>query len=172
MTRNGTVLLEEYFVQNTLISMLNPDTVNTIRVITMRDDSGEVNIPFANIRIGRKGMCVDNFCSGGMTAGINTENGVVITPAFDGKLSEYTQHPDTGTPILGFQIPFWESVLDTVIKAADRISGCRYVGWDVVINRDGKICLIEGNSNPEARIHQMVLHKGLRSVYREYLGEV
>lgn len=158
-------------MQDDCIGTLNADTVNTMRVITMRDSQGEIHIPFSNIRIGRKGMCVDNFCSGGMTAGIDINTGVVCTPAVNGKMEHFTVHPDSGVDIVGFRIPHWGEVKSTVTRAADRLPNCRYIGWDVVISQGGRICLIEGNSNPEARIHQLVLGKGLRDVYRKYLGD-
>lgn len=169
ITSEGPVLLEEVFVQCKEISELNPDTVNTIRVITMRDKNGQIHVPFANIRIGRKGMCVDNFCSGGMTAGIDVETGKVFSAAIDGHMNEYTYHPDTNLKIKGFEVPEWEKVLITVKEAAERLPGCRYIGWDIVISNENKICFIEGNSNPEARIHQLVKKSGLRETYNKYL---
>lgn len=165
----GTLLAEECFVQHEEIDRLNADSVNTIRVISMIDPEGNVHIPFASIRIGRKGSDVDNFCAGGMAAAIDAESGIVVTHAFDGAGNQYFVHPDSKNKIIGFQIPNWRKLLDTVTKAAERIPQMRFVGWDVVVRKDGKICLIEGNSNPGARTLQLPLKKGVKPVYNKYL---
>ena len=166
----GSCLIEELFQQHEEMNRLNPDTVNTIRVITMRNKKGAVVTPFANIRIGRMGADVDNFCSGGMTASVDMEQGVVISEAIDKDLNHFSRHPDTNQPILGFQVPMWNEIKKCVTNAAERLPGMSYIGWDVVISKDGAVCLIEGNSNPEARIHQMTLKRGLRSEYFAILG--
>jgi len=164
-------LAEECFIQHEAIGRLNPDSVNTIRVISMIDKDGEVHVPFASIRIGRKGSAVDNFCAGGMAAAIDVDTGMIITHAFDGAGNNFFVHPDTGIRIIGFEIPEWKQLVQTVRDAAKRLGGIRFVGWDVVVRHDGKVCLIEGNSSPGARTLQLPLKKGLKPVYHKYLGK-
>ena len=167
----GECLLEEIVVQHEKMAALNPDTLNTIRVMSMVNDKGEVNIPIANVRIGRTGACVDNFCSGGMGASVDVKTGIIATVARTKQMDEYSVHPDTQCPILGHQIPEWEKVLDLVKNNAKRLPGLRYIGWDVAIKKDGTVCFIEGNHNAGSFIHQVAAGKGLRSVYEEFLGK-
>ena len=164
-------LAEECFQQHKAISKLNPDTVNTLRVISIADSKGEIHIPFASVRIGREGAVVDNFCAGGMAASIDTSSGLVVSAAIDGAGKEFLIHPDTGTSIIGYSIPYWKEVLETVRSAAKRLTGIRFIGWDVVIREDGRICLLEGNSNPGARTIQMPLKRGIKPDYQKYLGK-
>ena len=49
--------------------------------------------------------------------------------------------------MLGFQIPNWNKAIETVIKAAEKIPQCRFIGWDVAFTDKG-VELIEGNHNP------------------------
>lgn len=56
-------------------------------------------------------------------------------------------HPGTQIKMVGYQIPLWQEVLDSVASAAKHIPGCRYIGWDVAITPHG-IEMIEGNHNP------------------------
>lgn len=167
----GEFLAEECFVQHEQISKLNPDSVNTIRVISMTDADGKIHIPFASIRIGRKGSDVDNFCAGGMAAAIDADSGIVVTHAFDGAGKQYFVHPDSGTQIIGFQIPEWNELKKTITRAAERIPTMRFIGWDAVVHENGKVCLIEGNSNPGARTLQLPLKKGIKPIYYKYLGK-
>lgn len=171
LTEQGAWLLEEVLVQHAEMAALNPDTLNTIRVFSMVNDQGEVNVPLANVRIGRAGACVDNFCSGGMGARVDVNTGIVSTAAFNKKMETYSVHPDTQCPILGHQIPEWEKVVELVKSCAKRLPGLRYIGWDVAIKEDGTVCLVEGNHNAGSFIHQVAAGKGLRSVYETYLGK-
>ena len=162
-------IIEEEIDQIDTLAKLFPGSVNTLRVVTMIDREGIVHIPFANIRIGRGNNRVDNFSSGGISAAIDIENGIVMSKGYDKFGNTYTLHPDTGVPIAGLVIPCWETVKRTVLEAAASVPQLRYVGWDVVVRKDGSISFIEGNLNAEARLHQVTLHKGLRSVYSKYL---
>ena len=163
-------LIEECFVQHEAMSRLNPDSVNTIRIISLKDQNNEIHIPFASVRIGREGSAVDNFCAGGMAAAVDAESGIIISIAYNGLGQGFVIHPDTGCTIIGYQIPEWNKVLNTVIGAAKRIPSMRFIGWDVVVRKDGKVCLIEGNSNPGARTIQMPLKRGIKPDYQRFLG--
>ncbi len=163
-------LIEECFIQHSEMSRLNPDTVNTIRVISLTDDRGDIHVPFASVRIGRTGSAVDNFCAGGMAAAVDPDNGIIISSAFNGAGQHFVIHPDTNQTIIGYQIPQWKEVLDTIEKAARMIPSMRFVGWDAVVRFDGRVCLIEGNSNPGARTLQMPLRRGVKADYQKYLG--
>lgn len=167
----GECLLEEVLVQHEKMAALNPDTINTVRVVSMVNDKGEINIPIANVRIGRAGAFVDNFCSGGMSASVDVKTGVVSSTAHTKAMDAYSVHPDTQCPILGYQIPEWEKVLELVKNGAKKLPGLRYIGWDVAIKKDGTVCLIEGNHNAGSDVHQVAAGKGLRSVYEEFLGK-
>lgn len=163
-------ILEEVLSQHTEMAALNPDTLNTIRVVSMVDEKGNINIPLANIRIGRNGAVVDNFCSGGMSASVDIKSGIVSSMAHTKQMESYSIHPDTQCPILGHQIPEWDKVLDIVRNSAQRLPTLRYIGWDVAIKKDGTVCLIEGNHNAGSDVHQVAAGKGLRSLYEECLG--
>lgn len=165
-------LIEEVILQDDRIASLNPDSVNTIRVVTLIDEKQRAHIACAAIRIGRQGACIDNFCSGGMAAAIDVESGIIISNAFDKNGICYYVHPDTKKQIIGFKIPEWKKIKASVVEIAERIPTARFAGWDVVIRNDGKICFIEGNCSPGARTIQMPLKKGIRDVYEQYLGKI
>ena len=166
----GVCLIEEPLDQAEELARLNPSSINTLRVITMIDRNGEIHIPFANIRIGRANSFVDNFSTGGVTASIDIETGIVDSRLYDKKGNTYTLHPDTGEPVVGFQVPEWEQVLATIKQAAAVVPSLRYVGWDVVVRKDRRISLIEGNRAAGARMLQLVHACGLKKVYDQFLN--
>lgn len=136
-------LVEEYFVQHEAMSSLYPDSVNTLRVITFFD--GEtVHVLEGVLKIGNGGN-LDNFAAGGMYTLLD-EHGVVKYPAFDKKTIAYTKHPITQTQIVGFQVPNYDLLIETLDRAARVVPEIQYVGWDVAIGQH-KPALIEGNYN-------------------------
>jgi hypothetical protein len=68
---------------------------------------------------------------------------------------QFTHHPESGVPIEGVQLPFWDSICDTVLGAARVVGFARYVGWDVLVDTHGTPIIIEGNTNAGVQILQM-----------------
>lgn len=148
--------LEEVIVQHEKVASIYPDSINTVRIVTIVDDEGESHIICAYFRIGN-GKYVDNFNSGGMVAPVNEETGEVIDKAIDKKKNLYEYHPITKAPIKGFIFPDWEKALELVRKASKLVPEMRYVGWDVSFTPDGPI-LVEGNEYPGHDIYQLPEH--------------
>ncbi len=143
--RQNKLLLEEVICQHPVLSAVNPSSVNTIRVATVRDKGGEVHIIGASLRAGSEGSFLDNLHAGGVQYPIDVESGCIIRGGVkhDGE-KNILRHPSTGTKMIGLQIPNWDCVISTVKKAGKIPSKMRYIGWDVAITEEG--CeLIEAN---------------------------
>ena len=101
---------------------------------------------------------MDNFNAGGMVAPIDIKTGKIIYPAVNKKNLVFDIHPETNTPIQGFQIPEWELVKSLVLEAAKVVPQVGLVGWDVAISDHGPL-LIEGNEFPGHDIYQLPPHR-------------
>lgn len=167
-------VVEAYVVQHANISKLAPNSVNTIRVVSVsseNEDSShkQTDIAYVAMRIGSGKSCVDNFTDGGMVVGVDLENGEVVTDGVTIDGTTFERHPDTNTQFRGFQIPFFKETLEMVKEAGKTISG--YIGWDIAITENGPV-LIEANIMPGNRILQMPYVKdriGKRSVMERFL---
>ncbi len=147
--------LEELIVQNERVKKIYPDSINTVRIVTIVEN----NIPHvicAYFRIGN-GKYVDNFNSGGMVAPVNELTGEVIDKGIDKNKNLYAYHPATNEKIKGFKFPDWDKALAMVQKAALVIPEMRYIGWDVSFSDKGPI-LVEGNEYPGHDIYQLPEH--------------
>lgn len=145
------LLLEEFIEQHPLMAF-NNKSVNTIRIITLKDAEGIVHCLKAALRCGVGNSIVDNMSAGGVAYPIRIEYGRVEGPGLSGTYSienknYYFIHPGTNTFMPGYEIPFWNEVLETVISAAKSLDSIRFVGWDVAVTPTGPE-LIEGNSRP------------------------
>lgn len=139
-------VVQERLKQHERMAALNPGSVNTIRMETLLWKN-EVRLLSCLVRMGGKGSKVDNLSSGGMSCGINLENGQLSSNAYDFyRLGvTYEKHPD-GCRFEGFVIPNWNKCVDLVKNAAPRFGRiAKLIGWDIAIAENGEPVLIECN---------------------------
>lgn len=164
--KNKILKLDNYFVSETLKQNEYSDklychSVNTVRLLTMINPS--TNIPFIAAcahRIGNDvSKPVDNCAKGGYTACIDINSGIIgkaVNTKFKGSLPQYyTTHPDSGNPIEGVKIPFFEDLKTKAIELHERLSFIEYIGWDFVLGPDNKWMVIEGNDSADLKLHQV-----------------
>ncbi len=152
---SGSAVVEEMVVQHPDMAALCPTSVNTVRIATMLGDKKE-GIVYAFIRIGN-GKVMDNVDCGGMAARVDLDSGVLKTVAADKAGNVFEKHPMTGTPIVGFRIPFWEEARAMCLEAMHTVSQVRFVAWDVAVTEKGPL-FIEGNSFPSHAVPQFAAH--------------
>ncbi|MBR3268361.1 MAG: hypothetical protein IKI58_06515 [Oscillospiraceae bacterium] len=165
------VLLEDLIIQHPEMSAMNPSSVNTLRVMSLRCADGKPRIMAAVLRMGRAGQSVDNFSGNGIAAAIDAKTGVICTRGIDAEFKHYVVHPDTGKQIVGFQIPHWDQLKEMVQKAALVVPEVRFVGWDFAI-RENDVMLVEGNEYPGTRAWEMPSHRGLWPRLKPYIDEL
>ena len=167
----GRMLLQEVVTQHEDVNIINPYCINTIRIITMRSDSGKIRVLAATIRLGTvKDSFVDNRAVGGAAVGID-ENGRLKKYGFQHAKygTKISQHPVTGLVFEGYQLPYWNEVVDLVTKAHKAIINVQSIGWDVALTPTGPV-LIEGNDNWEIANPQDA-HGGLKKRWYELLKQ-
>lgn len=144
-------LLEEIIKQHKSLNNINDSSVNTIRIVSIYNQ--KIFFIGACFRIGNKKF-VDNFESGGMTAKVDVDSGLVLSPAIDKAGNIFYKHPVTDSKIEGFKIPFYKETLELIESMAKLVPTIRYVGWDIAIT-DGGPVLVEANPLPGSQITQM-----------------
>lgn len=129
--------------------------VPDIRIIVYRGYPvmGMVRLPT------RKSHGKANLHQGAVGAGLDLATGQT-THGVVGN-SPVTEHPDTGAPIAGLQIPQWEYLLQFAARCHD-LTGLGYLGVDIVLDRDKGPMLLELNARPGLNI-QIANRCGLRA---------
>ena len=135
-------IAEEQLVQHEAISRLNPNAVNTIRVLTYRGV-----ILLAVLKLGTGKNIVDNQHAHGLNGNIDLETGITNSVFYDVDYNPYYRHPDTNEILIGVQIPHWEELKEKVTAAAKELTEVPYLGWDVAITPNS-IAIIEANEEP------------------------
>ena len=69
---------QKVVTQHPVMAQFNPSSVNTVRVVTYRNFSGERKVLYACMRFGGEGSVMDNVCSGGGYTGVNVDTNVIL----------------------------------------------------------------------------------------------
>lgn len=139
-------IVEEFVSQKGFLRGVNPSSVNTLRITTVR--VGKDAIPMhAYYRAGGMGSPVDNLHSGGVMYTIDIRTGE-LQKGVDYTRKDIETHPSTGVRVAGYIIPDWNKVLEYTKKLhAMAPKEVNLVGWDICIS-ENKYSLIEGNAGP------------------------
>ena len=167
--KDENLFIEEFIEQDENWGKLNPNSTNTIRIMTtvVRNN---VKIIFAGARIGSGKSVADNFHQGGRAVLVDIENGKLVGNALDKNLKEYEKN-DNNIIYNDFQIPYWNEIKDMVKMAALVNPNIHIVGWDVAISKDGPL-IIEGNRGPGFDLVQVLLNKGAKYMIDELKEEL
>ncbi len=98
-----------------------------------------------------------NLHRGAIGAGIEIHSGVTITAVHRSQV--VTHHPDTGNPVSGIRVPYWDEMLLMAARTLD-MTRLGYIGVDMVIDREQGPLLLELNARPGLAI-QMANRRGL-----------
>jgi hypothetical protein len=159
--RQGCLIVEERLSSCQEIAEFHPQSLNTIRVMTM-SNGGKTEVIGSVFRMGVGDSIVDNGAEGGILAPIDSETGVIIGDGRDEDGHIFKQHPDSGKTIKGFHIPYWGELIEACKKMASLVPDIRIVGWDLCVCADGRIEMIEVNSGPHIMVLQTAYGMGLK----------
>lgn len=157
---------EELIVQHEATARFHPQSLNTVRFPTIRQEDG-VKPWYPFLRMGKGESFVDNISSGGVAALIDPETGELLRAASH-YAPDVREHPDTHEPIIGARLPRWDEAVAMVKELAQIVPEMRYVGWDLALSDKGWV-LVEGNAAAQMSTQQVLLNRGFRS---EFLTEL
>lgn len=136
------LIFQETICQSVETAKLHPESLNTIRIMTLILNNDVKILPSA-FRMGVGKSKVDNASFGGIYCKINND-GTLSNFAYDALGKKFEQHPDGG----GFEqvkFDFMDKIQDLVKKAAQRFPHFRLIGWDIAIDENSEPVIIEAN---------------------------
>jgi alpha-L-glutamate ligase-like protein len=98
-----------------------------------------------------------NLHQGAIGAGIDIATGTTLTAVWRNNI--VNEHPDTGQPVTGVQIPHWNTLLHIAARCYELI-GLGYIGVDLVLDKDKGPLILELNARPGLNI-QIANRSGL-----------
>lgn len=157
-------LLEEMIVQDCRLADFHPESVNKIRITTVNYGNA-IETKWPVLQMGRGDSAVVNAASRGIIAAIDEKTGTILRAADKQRGSSYTIHPDTRKPLIGFQIPLWNELCETLKSMASKCPDCPIMGWDMALTDQGWV-VSDCTYGPELVI-QWALGHGVRDEFEE-----
>lgn len=141
---NGDFIVQEIIDQHQDTAKFNPESLNTIRVISLFIND-KVTILKSALRCGQNGAEVDNATSGGLMINIKDE-GYLDDFGIDSKFEKvYETH--NGVKIAGQQIVDFPKIEEIVRQNHPKLYPTLHlIAWDFAINSLGEPVFIEGNT--------------------------
>jgi hypothetical protein len=136
------IILQQHLTNHHSLSQFSRGALVTVRVVTVRRSTEDVIhlLSVLNLPVGEKMLrprvilCPVNEKTGGL--GAATSYGILK--------NGFTRHPDTGKPIVGFVVPYWEEIVRLATQAHAYFPEYASLGWDIAITDDGPV-IIETN---------------------------
>lgn len=155
---DGPAIVSEHVTQHAYAAGVFPGSLNTIRVVCLRDPRGGESLAVhAFHRFGtERSRPVDNVSSGGLSADVDLETGrigeLLAETGFylpPGEPPQFLpEHPDTGAAVQGTVVPRWREILAELNRTMLRLPGLHWVGWDVAVTPDA-FTVVEGNGGTD-----------------------
>lgn len=151
---------EKQLIQEPILSQFNPDTVNTIRVLTYKN-----KVVSAAVRFGGKGSFVDNTAKGGVAVSLDIHTGMLGNYGMrEYDLNHYTEHPDSHIKFADTVVTQWPEVKKLVEKTVKYLPYYNSVGFDVATTNDGPV-IIEINTGAGVYLSQMGKEEGIAKYF-------
>ncbi|HHU04010.1 MAG TPA: hypothetical protein GXZ81_03210 [Fastidiosipila sp.] len=154
LLEQGLTVLEEEIIMHEGMKAVSPTSLCSLRIGTVLQEDGSVEILYMRLRTAMKDPVVDNISRGGGFSKIS-DDGVLLNPCvtFKPYRRYVTHHPITGTEFVGFKLPMFDQVQGYVRELAQLVPEQRYVGWDIALTEKGPV-VIEGNEKPSLYMYQ------------------
>ena len=154
----GDYVISEYVRQADYSAAVFPDSVNTIRIVTLYDcDTDDCWIASATHRFGtKKSGFVDNIARGGISVDVDIrtgalKDGTLLDPLY--KIIPIREHPDTGVKFDGLFVKNWLFIREKIIEMGRYAFKTPFIGWDVAVT-DDSFKIIEINDRPDIQLSQ------------------
>jgi hypothetical protein len=140
----GNGVIQTFISQHSLFNTFASKAVATLRFTTVVDDAGRISVRACFLRLGRaadthvladREVCVP----------VRLDTGELFDDGYLSDWSAVQAHPDSGVRFAGAKIPSFEQCLATVLRLHRKIPFVRSIGWDVAVDADERVQVMEWN---------------------------
>ena len=140
-TSNG--VFQIFIEQHSFFSQFTDNSVTTIRITTVSDNNGEISVRAAYARIARDHETHVK-SSSAISVSIDLMSGKLHRTGYMNWV-ETSEHPDTKVCFYDKEIPYFEKLKTVALNLHSKIPFMSCVGWDLTIDKNNKVQLIEWN---------------------------
>ncbi len=145
--KGDEVLIEALLSPHEFVKPLAPKGVPDVRILCLLGYPVMAMLRLPTVQSQGKA----NLHLGAVGVGVELASGTVRYGTWKGEI--VSRHPDTGARLTGFEVPFWEQILE-IASEAQRISGLGFAGVDIVIDAHRGPVVLEVNRRPGLEIQK------------------
>ena len=142
---DDNLIVQRIVKQHYELAKMHPSSLNTVRIYTVMLDDG-VHFLSASLKMGAGDSRIDNVsANSGIIVGVKENGELMETAYFDMYSGKTTERHPGGMLLSEIKVPEFDKMLETVKRAAQYTGNFRLVGWDMSVDENGDIILIEAN---------------------------
>ncbi len=167
----GGFIFQDLLHPHPALAAVCGDRISTVRLMTVIEEGGpEIIATIWKLAVGSNDA--DNFWRpGNALAALDAGTGRV-TRVVQGKgpdQREIAEHPDTGKPLIGFELPDWQQLIELCLQCAAALPKVRFQSWDIAPCANGHV-VVELNTGGAFSLPQMATGKGfMTEQFRTFL---
>lgn len=140
----GNGVMQRFIIQHRSFNEFASKSVATLRFTTVVDDRGGISVRACFLRLGRaedthiqtdREICVP----------VNLSTGELCRVGYLSNWVDIEEHPDSRVRFAGVKIPAFSKCVLTVLELHKKIPFARCVGWDVTVDVDENVQVMEWN---------------------------
>ncbi|SMG59908.1 sugar-transfer associated ATP-grasp domain-containing protein [Paraburkholderia susongensis] len=140
----GNGVIQRFIIQHRLFDAFASKPVATLRFTTVVDDAGRISVRACFLRLGRADdthVLVDRE----ICVPVRLATGELCAEGYMRDWGATEAHPDSGVRFAGVKLPAFAQCVATVLNLHRKIPFVRCVGWDVTVDVDGHVQVMEWN---------------------------
>ncbi|WP_434115906.1 sugar-transfer associated ATP-grasp domain-containing protein [Paraburkholderia caffeinilytica] len=140
----GNGVIQRFITQHRVFNAFASKPVATLRFTTVVDNAGDISIRACFLRLGRaedthvqsdRDICVP----------VDLATGELGREGYMNDWGATEAHPDSGVRFSGVKIPAFAQCIATVLDLHRKIPFARCIGWDVTVDADENVQVMEWN---------------------------
>ena len=141
----GNGVFQRHISQHPKFDLFTSTAVAAIRITTAVEGSGAISPRAAYLCLGM-GSDTHVHAQSRMRVALDVATGALREWGLLANWQECRDHPTSGEPFAGKVIPDFAQCLSTVVALHQRVPFIGAVGWDVTVDRDGEVRVLEWNA--------------------------
>jgi hypothetical protein len=157
LTGTGDYVIQRFVTQAPFFARFNPASVATLRITTVKVGTEPAGTRAAYLRLGRSDTDTI-LAASNVRVPIVDRRGTLAEIGSPPTWERLTAHPDTGEAFAGAVVPAFEKARAACEGLHDRLPQVTIIGWDVTIDAEERIQILEWNSvHPGIRFSEMTV---------------
>jgi hypothetical protein len=140
----GNGVFQSYVKQHPELAMFSSKSVSTLRITTVSTDLAEIQVRTSDMRVGGVGATHVESTSF-VRIPVDVNSGHYLMPAYNVDWSISTNNSYGGKDFEGRQFPKFIEACELVLELHRKIPFVRCIGWDVVVDEEGEVKILEWN---------------------------